>query len=127
MIFYKNLFYSVILSAFLLLGIIAYVMYKQNATQLYPPTINSCPDYYAHDPTGICIANDKIWTDVDGLSSLRTNLTCNNVDFSGNKVAGMSKKSSLCSKKQWAEDCGVTWDGVTDNRMLCYSEYVEST
>jgi len=103
-------------------------MYKQNSSQVFPPVFNVCPDYYTLDSNGQCIANSNVWPDVieNNLSSIRTNLKCNDVNFLGNTVAGMGQKSSLCAKKQWSEDCGVTWDGITDNHMICYSEYVES-
>ena len=126
MIFYKNLFISVILSALLILAFIAYFMYKQNLSQVYPPVTQKCPDYYKLDTKiGNCIA-DPVWgfkSDQIYTSSRTNNLNCAIVDFSGNNVGGMGSKSTLCTKKRWAEDCGVTWDGITNNQMICYTQY----
>ena len=100
-------------------------MYKQNSSQVYPPVIQKCPDYYKLDTrTGTCTA-ESLWGFNAGqiYTSTRTGLNCVAVDFSGNNVGGMGSKSTLCSKKRWAEDCGVTWDGITNNQMICYTQY----
>ena len=127
MIFYKNLFISVILSAFLILAMIAYMVYVTKKKQAYPPVFQACPDYYILDAqTGICSANEDVWK-VNALpsKSVRTNMYCNNVDFSSNKKLGMGADSSLCNKKNWSADCGVSWDGISNNPDICYTNYVQ--
>jgi len=127
MIFYRNLFISVILSALLFLAVLAYFMYKQNLTHVYPPIEQTCPDFYSlNTATNKCEAN-QVWGFQSGqtYTSTRTTLNCPSVEFTGANVGGMGAKSTLCTKKKWAEDCGVTWDGITNNNMICYSQYVQ--
>ncbi len=80
---------------------------KNNVT--FPPVISDCPDYYTStkNPEGtdyICNRNDSL--------STNDNTECNTFDNSHTKFKGVG---GLCEKKKWANNCGVTWDGVTNN------------
>jgi hypothetical protein len=120
MLWYKNLFISTILSVLLLLAIIAAVMYFSSKKQIFPAVFQPCPDYYNMDLSGNCHINHSIW-DIGATSSSRTDLSCNDVNFSKLKNPGMGPSSGLCSKQRWAQDCTVTWDGITNNSAICYS------
>lgn len=120
MIFYKNLFISVILSVLLILIIMAIVMYQSKNKQIYPPVVQPCPDYYNTDGSGNCTANEYIWF-VSDLNSSRTGLKCSKANFSELKGPGIGPTSGMCSKKNWANDCGVSWDGITNNPAICYN------
>lgn len=125
MIFYKNLFISVILSALLVLAGLAFVMYKSNSTQVYPPTFNPCPDYYNYDAsTNVCTANQQVWTNLPFKGSSKsptTGLSCDIVNFSSFKSLGLGPSSALCTKSKWSSECGVNWDGISNNPAICYS------
>lgn len=112
MIFYKNIFISTILSVIILLGIVAYVMYNSKDKQIYPPILSNCPDYYNLNDKGVCV-NTGMWKISDQ--------TCNNINFgeSKYKVTGTGKDSGICAKKTKADDCKITWDGITNNYSIC--------
>ena len=114
MIFYKNIFISAILSAFLLLAIVAVVMYYTKNKQIYPPILSVCPDFYNLDMNNKCI-NGGLWKQIPVSSD------CDYKDFSGNiyNIQGTGANSGLCQKKSWANNCGVTWDGITNNYAIC--------
>ena len=122
MIFYKNLFISVILSVLLVLIFMAVIMYNSKKKQVYPPVFQPCPDYYKTDSAGNCLINAGVWDSSKvPATSGSTSLSCSNVDFSGFKNPGIGASSSLCTKKKWAQDCQVTWDGITNNSAICYN------
>ena len=114
MIFYKNVFISAILSAILLLVIIGIVMYYTNNKQIYPPVLSKCPDFYNLNDANLCV-NSGVW-DSNKITS-----GCDNMDFSGNEynIQGVGPTSGLCKKKEWASECGVSWDGITNNYSIC--------
>ena len=116
MIYYKNMVVSVILSVVLLLIFIGVIMYNSKNNQIYPAVFSPCPDYYSLDSLGKCNANTSIW----GFSAGNKCLS-NNFSDKSYKTPGVGKGSGLCSMKQWASDCGVTWDGVTNNSSICYN------
>ena len=113
MIFYKNIFISTILSVILLLGIVAYVMYNSKDKQIYPPMLSECPDYYNLDNAGNCV-NNGVW-------DIKDDSICNGIDFSADeyKIPGTGANSGLCAKKNKANDCNITWDGITNNYSIC--------
>ena len=80
---------------------------KNNVT--FPPVISDCPDYYTS------VKNSE---GTDYLCNLYRNLStnddteCKTFDNSHTKFKGVG---GLCEKKKWANKCGVTWDGVTNN------------
>jgi Plasmodium falciparum domain of unknown function (CPW_WPC) len=91
----------VILLFILLLIIILFIVgftlsSKQDKT--WPPIVGDCPDY---------------WLDANGDGSKCQNVkrlgTCyEDMDFTTNNFL------SVCNKYQWANKCGVTWDGITN-------------
>jgi len=119
MLWYKNLLISTVLSVLLLLAIMAVVMYFSNKKQIFPAIFQPCPDYYAMDSSGNC-SMTSVWN-VGVVNSARTDLSCNKVNFSGLTNPGMGPSSALCKKQRWAQDCTVTWDGITNNSAICYS------
>jgi hypothetical protein len=120
MLWYKNLFISTILSVLLLLAIMAVVMYYSNKKQIFPAIFQPCPDYYNMDASGNCNINTSIWN-IGVTKSSRTDLSCDKVNFSKLTNPGIGPTSAICSKQRWAQDCTVTWDGITNNSAICYS------
>ena len=102
-------------------------MYKGKGNQIYPAVLSPCPDYYSLDTLGKCNANPNIWKIPDNsMSKVKSKLSssflaCNSVDFSGNSLPGTGPSSGLCNMKTWANECGVTWDGITNNSSICYN------
>jgi len=79
---------------------------KQSKNEQWPPVIGDCPDY---------------WIDLSGNGGQCVNVkdlgTCKNassghstMDFTSPMFSG---SNGLCSKYNWATNCGVSWDGIT--------------
>ena len=82
----------------IMLIMVAYLMKNAQDKAVFPPYVDECPDYW----------------EVVGEE------TCNNVQNLG-KCAGVKNftnfvyggETGLEAKKKWANDCGITWSGVT--------------
>ncbi len=111
---------STILSVVIFLGIIAIMMYRSKTQQIYPATINDCPDFYDLDSNNNCIANTDVWNNVELPTSCTSidfmNGTYNEVSY---KAPGKALNSGMCAKKQKSQDCKITWDGITNNNSIC--------
>jgi hypothetical protein len=92
----------------IVLVLVGITLYKKNTNQVWPPNIGDCPDF---------------WLDMSGNGSRCVNVkdlgTCNGsvakgehltMDFS---VAPYIGSSGNCAKYNWANDCGIAWDGIT--------------
>jgi uncharacterized integral membrane protein len=101
----------IIVATILLVVILIFIGYtvanSQNST--WPPFVGECPDY---------------WVDTSGNGSQCVNVkdlgTCNGslqpgqhltMDFTGSTYTG---SNGACAKYNWATQCGITWDGITD-------------
>lgn len=88
------------------LGGIGYIMYSTRSTLNYPPAVSSCPDYFI-------VADDKSCVDANGLN---TKSGCSPLpDFSSATYSGSGGDKNKC---EWAKNCNLTWDGIT-NVNLC--------
>ncbi len=111
---------STILSVILLLGIVGYVMNSANKVQIFPVNISDCPDYYDIDSSSnYCNANLNVWN-----TGLRDD--CKSIDFVKGRYGrvkyitpGKSASSGLCAKKRKANQCKVSWDGITNDKSIC--------
>jgi len=114
MIFYKNIFISAILSAIILLAIVAFIIYYYKDQEVYPPSVSNCPDYYNVDSESNECVNTGVW-------QLDNTEMCERLDFSEDKylVPGTDSTSGLCAKKNKANECNITWDGLTNNSTIC--------
>ena len=111
---------STILSVVIFLGVIAIMMNRSKTKQIYPATINDCPDFYDLDSNNNCVANLNVWDS----SLLETE--CNIIDFENGsynsvryKAPGKKSKSGICAKKLKSQECKITWDGITNNNSIC--------
>jgi hypothetical protein len=95
--FYKNAFtgFSVLLGVILL--VMTYILMNRNKTQLFPPSVSACPDFYSLNDTGDCIMETSVYSN--------TTATCRKIN---------STNLPFIEKKSWATDCGVSWDGITN-------------
>ena len=85
---------------------IAVMLYNAKRNTSYPPEIASCPDYWKLDQeTGNCV-NDK------GLGDINCP---KNVNFNAPEWKGAD---GLEKKYRWAQNCGLVWQGVTNNSVL---------
>jgi hypothetical protein len=117
----------------IIMGIIMQKMDNQNP---YPPVINPCPDNWLvkgnvcgipsnnnignilQNKTTFLIETHGISDLTNGPTQIGTNVTAPTggtaiVDFTH---ADWGKSgSSICGKKTWATNYGITWDGISNN------------
>jgi hypothetical protein len=112
--FYKSLLMGTLVSLIIVLAIMGVILGNTAKNQIFPAEYSSCPDYYTINSENSCKINSNIYSN--------TNPDCMYKDFSSNKytVAGTGPLSGLCEKKKWANQCGVTWDGITNDSKICY-------
>ena len=67
----------------------------------WPPIVSQCPDYWEADGSG----NNTTCTNSMNLGSCKAPMNFNNAPFTG--------ENGTCAKYNWANNCGVTWDGIT--------------
>ena len=103
--FQKNVLIGALVILIVTLLIIG-ITIKQTKNEQWPPIIGDCPDY---------------WIDLSGNGGQCVNVkdlgTCKSTsqghftqDFTSPAFTG---SNGLCSKYNWANNCGVSWDGIT--------------
>jgi hypothetical protein len=119
----------------ILLTFIGIIMGKQNSTVVFPPTSNTCPDFWQVSKDGkSCIIPNfnsintgKLYNGslissdlmnpsiVPGFSQTTDSnnkpvysIDFNNAAWSGTGVQG------ICSKRKWAKNYNIEWDGVSN-------------
>ena len=114
---------STILSVVLLVGIVGYMMYSSKNKEIFPATISDCPDYYDIDSSGVsCLVNANVWDSTNltsvckSIDFLSANANYNSIKYT---TPGKSASSGICAKKNKAKNCGITWDGITNNKSIC--------
>ena len=99
--FQKTLLLIAAIVLLLALSFISLMLYNTKKDN-WPPIVPQCPDWW------------KAETDPSG------NLICKNVQNLGTCSADFNPNDSqylgsdgLCKKREWANGCGISWDGVT--------------
>ena len=93
-----------------ILGFVGYTISKSKNTQQWPPVVGDCPDYWVDlSNNGAKCSNVKDLGKSTCLSGVASGHHLE-MDFSGAPYIG---SMSLCEKYKWANQCGVTWDGIT--------------
>jgi hypothetical protein len=75
---------------------------------VWPPMVPACPDYWQIDGSGnnsTCINIKNLGTCSPPSGKQHLVMNFNNPAFTG--------QNGLCSKYTWANNCGVSWDGIT--------------
>lgn len=106
--FYKFISLLAIVVLIVCLAFVATALQTSSSDNVFPPHISECPDFYVKNENGECVAQ----YDLSGES-------CKSHNFSTYINPGMGQNSAICQKKQWAENCGVNWDGITNNNDVC--------
>jgi hypothetical protein len=75
--------------------------YSKDTT--WPPMTPACPDYWLMDGSG----NNANCINVKSLGTCPTQTVMN---FNTSAYTGTN---GLCAKYTWANNCGLSWDGVT--------------
>jgi len=127
----------------LVLSLIVISIILHKTSDVYPPVVEACPDYWTtsnylkvnesncnQTEFGCCSDYATPKTDAGGTNCPvkcynvhnlgTTSSTCTSVpkvmDFSSDVYTG---SSGMCNKQTWASQCGITWDGVTDVSNAC--------
>ena len=112
--FYTTVFIAFIILLIVTLAIVSTILSNMNKKQKFPSNISTCPDYYSLNEQGICLQNDAIFNNSSNECRM----------FSPEKakynVKGTGSESGMCKKKQWANTCGVSWDGITNDMNICF-------
>ena len=95
-----------LICALLMIGV---ALYKQKNSDdiVFPPVVGDCPDYWvseSKDDNIKCVNEKKLGDCHDDM------------EFTLPQWMG---KTGLCNKFKWARNCGITWDGVTNNPKAC--------
>jgi hypothetical protein len=112
--FYSTVFISFIIILIVTLAIVGTILSNMNKKQKFPSNISTCPDYYSLNEQGVCLQNGAIFND--------QSVTCKifRPDDPQYKIKGTGETSGMCKKKQWGNQCGVSWDGITNDMNICF-------
>jgi len=102
-------FQKIVLFAAIIILIIALVFIgitlSYSKEQTWPPMVPDCPDYWSVDGSGNCVNVKDLGTCPPKGDSKHLVM-----DFSKDPYAGTQ---GTCNKYNWANRCGVSWDGIT--------------
>ena len=105
-------FQKIILFAAIIILIITLVIIGISLTyaknQEWPPMVPTCPDYWNIDGSGnntTCINMKDLGTCPPTGQNKHLVMTFNGPAFSGTQ--------GNCKKYNWANRCGISWDGIT--------------
>ena len=113
-------FYIIVLSIavvllILILTFVGIMMKTQDSSTVFPPTVNTCPDFWTVD-AGKCIIPDK-----DTKNALASKPTDQNVapypksnQIDPNNPLWSKNGSAICNQRKWANKEGISWDGVSN-------------
>lgn len=110
----------------LILAVMGVLLTYQNSNQIYPPTTNTCPDYWKVDVCGNCICPSMGSRNVGLCNPSDVSFSC--VMKPVQRVAASSTWSfnptdtnwasatttSVCAKKNWANNNNIVWDGISN-------------
>ena len=86
-----------------LLSFISFAILQNKKNTVYPPVTSECPDYWTSTSSNVC-------ENTQNLGS------CGKKDFSDPIYQG---DTGNCEKSKWAKNCGIVWDGITNNNNAC--------
>ena len=99
--FYKSAFIGFTVQLVILLAIMAYILLNMNKSQQFPATISECPDFYSLNNESNCIMETSVYSNQETKCKMLN-----------------SRDMGARDKKVWAVDCGVSWDGITNNSSI---------
>jgi len=106
--FQKIILYTAVIVLILTLVIIGVSLSYVKNDQTWPPMTPECPDYWLSDGSGNntnCINIKDLGTCPPRENKKHLVMNFNTPAFSG--------QNSLCAKYTWAQNCKLSWDGIT--------------
>ncbi len=93
--------------------LIGMALNKSKKEKQFPPVVPDCPDYW-----------DAVLSTTEDSDGNKSIIGCRNTRGLGvcdkDQVNPTIISLNPCSKKKWAKNCGITWDGIT-NASPCTS------
>lgn len=102
----------VLIGSLILIGV---ALRNVNKNVKFPPIVSDCPDFWQNvsqdGESGLC-------ENVNNLGTISNNCPTipDSMDFNQPLYEG---PEGLCEKKTWANNCNLTWDGITNNSKIC--------
>lgn len=124
-------FYSIVIlvASILLIVILTYLgieISKRGTEKDFPPDTSNCPDYWPETGEGICEIplankhpnNSGILDDTGSMlitsgNTYGLDAGAYKIDFNNEGWAAQND-SEKCTKKKWADQFGIVWDGITN-------------
>lgn len=107
-----------LIAALALIGsliLIGLALNNVNKDLKFPPIVADCPDYWKNvsqeGENGMCFNTHNLGTESSNCDPIPDTM-----DFSAGDYTG---GDGLCAKKTWANNCQLTWDGITNNSEIC--------
>lgn len=121
-----------VITLILLLTIVGVSLSSSETKKVWPPMQTKCPELYtlSTDPgkENICEIDNSVYSGYgssptgNGTNSrypkIGDNDTCKELNTVDSAFTGIDGD---CNKYKWAQNCGVSWDGIYDNPSLCDS------
>lgn len=115
-----DFFYIVVpsIAVIILLLVLVYIgimMAGAKNKAVYPPSYNTCPDYWTSDGSGNCTPGNSntgngAVKSAMGYNSQTKSFNVNDPRWNGYKGTATQQ----CAWQSWATNNGVEWDGVTN-------------
>ena len=106
--FQKMVLISAIIILIITLVIIGIALSYAKSEEEWPPVVPECPDYWVIDGSGSninCINMKDL-----GVCPAKSGEEHQTMNFQSPLFSG---DSGSCNKKNWADKCEVSWDGIT--------------
>ncbi len=111
MIFQKMVLTMATILLIVILIIIGIALSKASVSEIWPPIIGECPDYWI-DMSGngeACFNSHSL-----GRCNIPSDPKANNMKETMNfNQSPFTGDNGQCAKYNWANTCKVTWDGIT--------------
>ena len=106
--FQKIVLFIAVVILLISLIFIAISLHFAKAKGKWPPLVPDCPDFWSIDGSG----NNTTCTNVKDLGSCPAQSGKKHLVMNFNTPA-FSGQNSLCAKYTWAQNCKLSWDGIT--------------
>ena len=112
-------FYIIVLSIavvllILILTFVGIMMKRQDSSTVFPPTVNTCPDFWTVD-AGKCIIPTPGSPNASASTSSSTDAPyASDGKIDPNDVKWSKDGSAICNQRKWANKEGISWDGVSN-------------
>tara|TARA_B100001093_G_C26264120_1_gene774041 strand:+ start:52 stop:432 length:381 start_codon:yes stop_codon:yes gene_type:complete len=119
--FNKTVIISALVILVISLTILGVFVAKALSEAKFPPVVADCPDYWdvelTDDGKTRCVNNTNINTYTNAEAE-GNNQNCSNYPTENFYATGSTPTKVLCSKYDWADKCGIVWDGVTNSTEI---------